>query len=155
MPHALHLFKLFRIDSLAEMRRTYRPLFEGRGVSLALDAPAADIIASLDHDRIVQLLSNLLGNALKFTPPGGSVALNVDHSDEQLVFVVRDDGAGVPADALPNIFERFWQRDADTRRGLGLGLYLCRTIAQAHGGDISVQSELGEGTMFRVALPVS
>lgn len=140
---------------VAEVSHSYRPLFDHRGVSLALDVPTSEIIASFDRDRVEQVLSNLLGNAMKFTPPGGSVAVRVEHGDEWLVVVVQDDGAGIHPDALPNVFERFWQRDGDSRRGLGLGLYLCRTIARAHGGDISVQSELGVSTTFRLSLPVS
>lgn len=140
---------------LSEVRRSYRPLFDGSGVTLSVDVPRADVVASFDLDRIVQLLSNLLGNAMKFTPQGGSVGLHVEHDADALVFVVRDDGAGIQPDALPHLFERFWQRDPDTRRGLGLGLYLSCTIARAHGGDISVQSEVGTGSTFRVRLPMS
>lgn len=114
-----------------------------------------DLVATFDHDRVVQLLSNLLGNAVKFTPRGGSVDLWVERDPEKAVFVVRDDGAGIPPSALSHLFERFWQSDTDRRRGLGLGLYLCRTIARAHGGEISVQSEVGSGSTFRVRLPMS
>jgi len=140
---------------LSEVRRAYRPLFAGRGVSLVIDAPEELVLASFDYDRVEQLLSNLLGNAMKFTPAGGRVALHVERSGQQLVFVVRDDGIGIDPDTLPKIFERFWRYDTDSRPGLGLGLYICRTIAVAHGGDITVQSELGGGTTFRVSLPVS
>lgn len=139
---------------LSEVGQTYRRVFEDRGVSLAIDVPEEEIIASFDRDRLMQLLSNLLGNAIKFTPPGGNVSLKVEQSAQRLVFLVRDDGTGIHPDALPRIFERFWQRDVDSRRGLGLGLYLCRTIAKAHGGEISVESELGGGTTFRVSLPM-
>ncbi|MEX2467997.1 MAG: HAMP domain-containing sensor histidine kinase [Gemmatimonadota bacterium] len=138
---------------LSEVHRAYRPLFESRGISLTIDAPSEAVMASFDYDRVVQLLSNLLGNAMKFTPTGGSVFLHAEHRNQELVFVVRDDGVGIHPDTLANIFERFWQHDADSRRGLGLGLYICRTIAEAHGGDISVESEVGSGTTFRVSLP--
>jgi signal transduction histidine kinase len=139
---------------LSDVRRAYGPLLESRGVRLAIDAPEAVVLASFDYDRVLQLLSNLLGNAMKFTPAGGSVALHFEHSEEHVVFEVRDDGIGIHRDALPRIFERFSQHDTDSRRGLGLGLYICRMIAEAHGGDISVQSEPGRGTTFRVSLPV-
>lgn len=153
----------FRLDQrpysvtalLSEMRQSYRPMFDGRRVTLSVDLPTGNVFACFDHDRIVQMLSNLLGNALKFTPVGGSVDLQVEHNADNVVFVVRDNGAGIEPNDLPHLFERFWQRDSDTRRGLGLGLYLCRTIARAHGGDISVQSEVGKGSTFRVWLPVS
>ncbi len=140
---------------LSELRLSYCPVFEDRGVTLSVDVPSEDLVATFDHDRVVQLLSNLLGNAVKFTPRGGSVDLWVERDPEKLVFVVRDDGAGIPPSALSHLFERFWQSDTDRRRGLGLGLYLCRTIARAHGGEISVQSEVGSGSTFRVCLPMS
>jgi signal transduction histidine kinase len=140
---------------LSEVRRAYSPLFEGRGVSLVIDAPEEPVLASFDYDRVEQLPSNLLGNAMKFTPAGGVVALSVERCGQQVVFVVRDDGIGIDPDTLPKIFERYWRHDTGSRPGLGLGLFICRTIAEAHGGDISVQSELGGGTTFRVSLPVS
>lgn len=153
----------FRLDKrehsvpslLSEMHQSYRPMFDDRGVTLSVDVPPADLVASFDHDRVVQVLSNLLGNAMKFTPRGGKVDLQVEHDVGELVLAVRDDGAGIEPSSLPHLFERFWQRDSDTRRGLGLGLYLCRVIARAHGGDISVQSKVGAGSTFRVWLPMS
>lgn len=140
---------------LAEIRQFYRPVFDRRGVNLAVTVPPADIVAPFDYDRVVQMLSNLLGNAMKFTSRGGNVELHVEHDANELAFVVRDDGIGIEPNALPHLFERFWQSDTDTRRGLGLGLYLCRTIARAHGGDISVRSELGAGSTFGIWLPMS
>lgn len=140
---------------LSEVHRSYGPLFDDRGLILSVDAPHPDVVASFDLDRVEQILSNLLGNAMKFTPRGGNVGLHVEYDGDELVFVVRDDGAGIQPDALPHLFERFWQSDPNTRRGLGLGLYLSRTIARAHGGDISVQSEVGAGSTFRVWLPMS
>lgn len=154
-------FKLTRkpLDAralLSELRQSYRPLFDDSGVTLSVGLPAEPVVASFDHDRVVQMLANLLGNAMKFTPRGGHVALELEQQqgEEQLVFVVRDDGPGIDARAFPHLFERFWQQDPDRRRGLGLGLYLCRTIAEAHGGDISVQSQPGLGATFRVSLPM-
>ncbi len=138
---------------LSELRRAYRPLFDGRGVTLSVDVPTEDFVGRFDIDRVLQILSNLLGNAMKFTPRGGNVDLHVEHEADNLVFVVRDDGAGIELSALPHLFERFWQRDPAARQGLGLGLYLSRTIAQAHGGDIGVHSEVGAGSTFRVVLP--
>lgn len=140
---------------LLELRRACLPLVESRGLRLVIDVPETELIASIDHDRVTQVLTNLLGNAMKFTPAGGRVALHVEPGGEALVFVVTDDGAGIPPESLPHIFDRFWQRDSDTRRGLGLGLYICKAIAEAHGGGISVQSEPGVGSVFRVSLPVT
>lgn len=140
---------------LSKIRHSFRPLFDGRGVALSVEVPPADVVASFDHDRVEQMLSNLLGNALKFTAPGGAVDVHVEHDTDELVLVVRDEGTGIHPEFLPHVFDRFSQHDRDGRRGLGLGLYLCRTIATAHGGDISVLSDVGAGSTFRVWLPMS
>ncbi|MEX2479447.1 MAG: HAMP domain-containing sensor histidine kinase [Gammaproteobacteria bacterium] len=145
-----------RVDAgalLAEVRHIYGPLFAKRGLSLHIDFPATPVIVVVDHDRVVQMVSNLLGNAMKFTPSGGVVDLYVEHGTTDLELVVRDTGSGIHPDDMPHIFERFYKRDRDARRGLGLGLYICKNIAEAHGGHISVQSELGQGATFRVFLP--
>lgn len=140
---------------LSEVLVSYRPLFEARGVTFTANLPPDGLVASFDHDRIVQVLSNLLGNAMKFTPPGGAVDLRAEGGDDEVALVVQDDGPGIPEEALPHLFERFWQVDTGARRGLGLGLYICQNIAEAHGGHVSVQSRLGAGAAFRVALPVA
>jgi signal transduction histidine kinase len=74
---------------------------------------------------------------------------------QQVEFVLQDDGPGIPASNLPHLFEPFWQLDSNTRRGLGLGLFICREIVEAHGGRISVESDLGKGSTFRFTLPAS
>jgi signal transduction histidine kinase len=112
------------------------------------------VVASFDHDRIIQVLSNLLANAMKFTPANGTVDLHVEQRTDQVELVLRDDGPGIAATALPHIFKRFWQIDSSGRRGLGLGLHICEEIVAAHGGRIWVESELGRGTTFRFTLPL-
>jgi signal transduction histidine kinase len=116
--------------------------------------PVDAIVASFDHDRIVQVLSNLLGNAMKFVPAQGTVDLHVKRRDGQVEFVLHDNGPGIHPNALPNVFKRFWQIDSDKRRGLGLGLYICHEIVEAHGGRIWVESDFGKGATFRFTLPV-
>ncbi|MEO5768311.1 MAG: HAMP domain-containing sensor histidine kinase, partial [Polyangia bacterium] len=111
-----------------EVYRSYLPLFEGRGMAFIVETPADAVVASFDHDRVVQVLSNLLGNALKFTVRGGRVHLCAALRGDQIAFVVRDNGPGISPSALPHVFKRFWQIDSDTRRGLGLGLFICRQI---------------------------
>jgi signal transduction histidine kinase len=103
--------------------------------------------AAIDPARILQVLINLLSNALKFTPPKGRVVLRAERVGEDLRFSVSDSGAGIPADKLEAVFERFVQIDAD-RRGLGLGLYISKCIVQGHGGRIWVESTLGKGSTF-------
>jgi signal transduction histidine kinase len=102
----------------------------------------------------VQVLSNLLGNAMKVTPGGGAVDLRAERQAKHVAFALHNDGAGISAAALPHIFERFWQIDSVARRGLGLGLNICRAIIEAHGGQIWAESEVGKGAMFRFTLPV-
>ena len=138
---------------VAEVLRSYHPLFEARGLTFDAEAPAG-VVCSLDHDRIVQVLANLLGNAMKFTPRGGAVHLRAERRGEEVELTLRDNGPGIAPDALPHVFERFWKVDDEARRGLGLGLYICERIVTAHGGRIGVESELGKGSTFRFTLPL-
>ena len=140
---------------LLEVRLAYEPLFLARGITLTVNTPAAGMEALFDHDRIVQVLSNLLGNAMKFTPTGGSVILRAERQGEVVAVIVSDNGPGIPRSALTHIFERFWQIDSDLRRGLGLGLHICEKIIQAHGGRITAESEPGNGAPFRFTLPTT
>jgi signal transduction histidine kinase len=153
---------------LTEVLESYRPLFAARAMTLTVESPVSPIVASFDHDRIVQVLSNLLGNAMKFMSPQGDgtspappgrgqhlkVDLHVEQQGDDVAFVVADDGPGILPAALPHVFERFWQIDSNSRRGLGLGLYICKKIVEAHGGRISVESEVGKGATFRFTLPL-
>jgi signal transduction histidine kinase len=123
-------------------------------MTFSVGVPIPAIVAFFDRDRIVQVLSNLLGNALKFTPREGAVHLHAVRGEGQIEFVLRDSGPGIHSTALPHVFERFWQIDSDTRRGLGLGLYICEKIVALHGGRIWAESEFGNGATFRFTLPL-
>ena len=138
---------------LTEVYRSYRPLFEQRGLTLSVDGLLVATTVSFDHDRIVQVLSNLLGNAMKFTPPKGTIHLCLARREGEIEFVLRDSGCGIHEDALPHVFQRFWQVDRANRRGLGLGLHISQKIVEAHGGRIWVESEFGKGATFRFTLP--
>ncbi|MEW5989274.1 MAG: ATP-binding protein, partial [Chloroflexota bacterium] len=110
-----------------------------------------------DADRLKQLLLNLVENAIKYTPPGGTVTMSLSKADGQAKFQIADTGAGIPEEDLPHIFDRFYRVDkARTRAqgGSGLGLSIAKWIAQAHNGDILVHSELGKGSIFTVVLPM-
>ena len=110
-----------------------------------------------DEDRINEVLGNLLSNAFKFTPRGGRVALAVTPVDDKVVITVNDNGAGISAEHLPHIFDKFFQADNQAQaatKGTGLGLAIAREIVEAHGGDITVESRVGEGTTFVVTLPI-
>jgi len=125
---------------------------------------AEDAIAVMgDADRLKQLMINLVGNALRYTPPGGTVTLSLTRRDGWAAFGVADTGPGIPAEHLPHIFERFYRVDKSRSRyepgansassGAGLGLSIAQWIAQSHGGRIEAQSEVGKGTVFTVYLP--
>jgi len=136
-----------------------RPLSEAGRVALSIALPPAlpDVFA--DPDRMLQLLSNLLGNAIKFTPPGGAVSLSAHLDGDEVLFVVTDSGEGIAPDELPHVFERFYQAPRRGRRlsrhGAGLGLPISRGIVEAHGGNIWIDSILGVGTTVRFSLPVA
>ena len=105
---------------------------------------------------IQRLLSNLLDNAIKYTPSGGSVTVSLEEQEENLVIIVKDTGIGISPSDLPRIFERFYRCDQSrSLEGIGLGLSLARAIARAHGGDIMAVSEPNAGSTFRVILPKS
>jgi signal transduction histidine kinase len=110
-----------------------------------------------DEDRINEVLGNLLANAFKFTPRGGKVALAVGAPENEVVIILFDTGAGISAEQLPHIFDKFFQADNQAQaatKGTGLGLAIAKEIVEAHGGQITVESQLGEGTTFVVTLPV-
>jgi signal transduction histidine kinase len=109
-----------------------------------------------EPDRLKQLLINLVDNALRHTPPGGAVTLDLLHGDRAATIRVRDTGAGIPPEHLPHIYERFYRIDSARSRvagGTGLGLAISREIVVAHGGTIDVESTVGQGTTFTVTLP--
>lgn len=124
-------------------------------VHLSLDAPEALPPVLADRDRLLQVFSNLLGNALKFTPAGGQVQVGAELWEGQVRFYVRDTGPGIPPEVLARIFDRFWQADRKDRRGAGLGLSIARGIVEAHGGKIWVESEVGRGSTFFFTVPVA
>ena len=109
--------------------------------------------ARFDYDRILQVLANLVGNAIKFTGPNGRVSLRIEPEPGAIRFSVIDNGSGVPEDKLESIFERFSQAGRLDRRGLGLGLYISRCIVEGHGGRIRAESSPGAGTTVSFTLP--
>ncbi len=126
-----------------------------RGVSLAVQDVHEPCPAEFDHDRMLQVLANLIANSIKFTPKGGSIRVRCERVGESLEFCVDDTGVGIPAAMLEAVFERFWQVGKNDRRGLGLGLYISRCIVEAHGGNIRAESNPGQGTRMHFTLPVS
>jgi PAS domain S-box-containing protein len=122
-----------------------------------VESDVKDVPVHANPDRVVQVLTNLLGNALKFSPPNGRVLLRCERHDGEVEFSVQDEGRGIPADKLHAVFERFQQADSSDSRlkgGTGLGLSIARAIVEQHGGHIWVESQLGKGSTFRFTLPV-
>ena len=164
------------LDELArDVTERCQPLVESKGISLTCDAQPITLTA--DENRLRQLLFNLIDNAIKYTPSGGSVKVTgvmeywsdgvlepqqPQHSStptlqHSIRLTVADTGIGIPSEHLPHIFDRFYRVDKARSRemgGSGLGLSICRWIAEAHGGTITVTSEVGKGSAFTVRLPL-
>ena len=122
-------------------------------VSHELDPDLPRILA--DHDRIMQVFSNLLGNAIKFTPEGGVVTIHAHRSGRYIEISVSDTGPGIPDVQLPHLFERYWQAKETSRLGSGLGLAIAKGIVEAHGGRIWAESTLGHGSTFHFTVPTA
>ena len=138
---------------IAEAIEAQRQLAEAASIALRVELPAAPPEVWADPDRVQQLFENLLGNALKFTPAGGTITVGAREQDKEVLFWVRDTGMGIPAEALPNVFDRFWQAQKSARQGVGLGLAIVKGIVEAHGGRIWAESAVREGAKFSFTLP--
>jgi signal transduction histidine kinase/DNA-binding response OmpR family regulator len=132
-----------------------RPLAVNRSITLAAEVPPGLAPMLCDRDRILQVLSNLVGNAIKFTPPGGRIDLTVAAVAEGVRVAVRDTGSGIAGDQLDHVFDRFWQANRVDRQGAGLGLAIAKAIVEAHRGTIGVESEVGRGTCFYFVVPTT
>jgi signal transduction histidine kinase len=125
-----------------------------KGVTLVLGSEERPrLLADFDRGRMLQVLANLITNALKFTPRGGMVSVRAERSGDDLCLAVSDTGCGIPGHMLQSVFERFWQVGEGDRRGLGLGLYISSCIVEAHGGRIWAESEPGQGSQFHFTIP--
>jgi signal transduction histidine kinase len=130
---------------------------QAREKSVALRVAIRDVVPDVfvDAERIVQVLTNLVGNAMKFTDAGGSITLEAAQQESEVAITVSDTGAGIPPEHLPHVFERYWQaRRTARKRGSGLGLAIARGIVEAHGGRIEAWSTLGQGSTFRFTVPL-
>jgi signal transduction histidine kinase len=107
-----------------------------------------------DRDRIIQVFTNLVGNAIKFTPPGGRITLRAEQLEKEVRFSVEDTGPGIPEDQAPHIFDRFWQASQTARSGVGVGLFIVKGIVEEHGGKVWVNSQPGAGSTFFFTLPL-
>jgi signal transduction histidine kinase len=149
-------------DVVARATDLYREVADAKGVAMvvrtgtgAQDATSQpDTVVMGDRTRLEQVAANLIDNALKYTPPGGRVEIEIGAEDQAAILRVRDTGPGIPAAEMPRIFDRLFRGDTSrTERGLGLGLSLVKAVVEAHGGTVSVESEPGRGAVFTVRLP--
>ncbi|EGD48763.1 integral membrane sensor signal transduction histidine kinase [Ruminiclostridium papyrosolvens DSM 2782] len=145
----------FDITELAKRQiHNFESEFLSKGLELKLTG--ADCRVYADKDKISQVLVNLLSNALKYTPEGGMVVINIQYNDVNTEISVTDNGPGIPGEDLPYIFERFYRADKSRNKltgGSGIGLAICKSIVLAHGGSINVQSNIGKGTKFTFTIP--
>jgi two-component system sensor histidine kinase BaeS len=151
----LHPEPVWVDDSLEQVVEAHRGAAKHAGVALR-HTPGADLVLILDPVRLRQLIGNLVTNAIRHTPAGGSVTIATTPAPDALIITVTDTGVGIAPDDLPKVFDRFWRADASRRRstgGSGLGLAIARKLAEAHGGTITVESRLSHGTVFTVTLP--
>jgi signal transduction histidine kinase len=125
-----------------------------RSLAVQIDVSPELRPVTVDPARLVQVLTNLLGNAIKFTAPGGTITVRAAAGPSAVVVSVEDTGSGIDPDQLPHVFDRFWQARPTPRRGSGLGLAIARGIVEAHGGRIWVESEPGRGSVFSFSVPL-
>jgi two-component system, chemotaxis family, sensor kinase Cph1 len=140
-------------DLVEESLLILRPLAEAKRITLTSDLRAGAVDA--DRDRIFQVLSNLVGNAIKFTPERGSIRVRAETENAEVRVTVTDTGPGIPPDQLANVFDRYWQARRSDQEGSGLGLFIAKGIVEAHGGRIWTEAHEGTGATFKLVLPVA
>ena len=147
--------KQFEIPSLLEsIRDTFAQAARSKSIELEIAHPDKIPRLNADPDRIIQVLSNLVGNALKFTPNGGKIAVRVSVFPREVRFEVQDTGPGISEESLSRVFERFWKTKSSGKRGRGLGLYIAKMIVERHGGVIWVESDGQSGSTFFFTIPL-
>jgi light-regulated signal transduction histidine kinase (bacteriophytochrome) len=140
----------------AETLGLLRPLAEAKGITVVEELIGIEgLRVQADRERIFQVFSNLVGNAIEFTPPGGRVALRAERREQEVLFAITDSGPGISSDQLPHLFDRYWQGRKKSREGSGLGLYIAHGIVRAHGGQIWVETADDGGATFALTLPLS
>lgn len=153
----LHPTRFLLADLVSDLTTSFAPQAAAQGVDLTTSLGDPEQVLTADYDRLNQVLSNLVSNALRHTPTGGSISIQTQASqspERSARIVVQDSGAGIAPDDLPFIFDRFWRGDKSRsgRAHSGLGLAIARQLIHAHGGTINAQSEVGKGTTFTIEL---
>ncbi len=140
---------------VADALEVYGSVAASRLQTMCVDVPVDLPLVLADRDRVLQVFSNLLGNAIKFTPEGGTIRVSAESSGHEVVFSVADSGPGIAPEEIGFLFDRYWQATHARRAGAGLGLAIAKGIVEAHGGRIWVESEPGRGTTFAFSLPAA
>src|SRR5690606_23707517 len=140
---------------LDDAREMLEPLAARRDLHLRDETDRRDVRVLADAERVQRVLSNLVGNAVKFTPAGGTITLRTQCSDTECTFSVTDQGPGIPPENLRRIFDRYWQASRTARQGAGLGLAIAQGIVDAHGGRIWAESSPPDGATFFFTLPIA
>lgn len=138
-----------------EVEELYLPVAEGAGLELSVSRPVAPLFLKAHRGKLMQVVGNLVDNAFKYTPCGGKVSVALRRDGAALLLEVADTGVGIPAEAQPHLFEKFYRGKNADAPGNGLGLALAQAIVEAYGGTIRVASEPGRGSVFAVRLPVT
>jgi PAS domain S-box-containing protein len=142
-------------QTISEAVEAQRALAESASLELALDLEPTLPEVWADRDRLHQIFENLIGNAIKFTPPRGLIVVGASSRGAEVLFWIKDNGLGIAPSHLPHLFDRFWQKDEVRRRGTGLGLPIVKGLVEAHGGRVWVESTLGMGSSFYFTIPVA
>jgi signal transduction histidine kinase len=129
-----------------------QPLAADKSIHIELGATPESLVVVADKDRVIQVLSNLIGNAIKFTLAGGSIVVAAQRHEDMVRVTVTDTGQGISEEQMPHLFDRYWQAKRDGRLGIGLGLTIAKGIVEAHGGRIWAESAPGRGTTFSFTL---
>ena len=138
---------------VADAVETLAPQAESKSLKLTAQVDDALPTVACDRDRVLQVITNLVGNAIKFTPARGAIRLRVTRAEDTVEISIYDSGTGIAENELPHVFDRYW-KSGDTA-GTGLGLFIARGIVQAHGGRIWAESSPGAGSAFHFTLPVA
>ncbi|WP_284645397.1 sensor histidine kinase [Paenibacillus silviterrae] len=152
----IHITKVDLIQLTEQVFRSFQPLAKSKGIRMRFSNPNVPCYAEVDRDKIVQVVSNLVSNAIKYTNDGGAITIGVDWHGDYTILYCRDTGIGIGPQDQPYVFNRLYRADKSRSRfsgGVGLGLSIAKALVEAHDGVIELESELGKGSLFRVTIP--
>jgi signal transduction histidine kinase len=140
-------------EMVREVLESLEPLAAQKSLRIENTVVGKQLSVLSDHDRMIQAFSNIVGNAIKFTPEGGAIRVGAEREGEHVRFSIADTGPGISPEEVGHVFDRYFQARRKNREGIGLGLSIAKGIVDAHGGRIWVESEEGKGSTFFVTLP--